>query len=135
MTDHYICPKCKRPLRNAKAWHYCEEVSIDDVFLKASDEVLLAFDTLMSEVMSWDGVAMSATKNCVVFVRKKTFLVAKPMKAFLEVKFYSNELIDDPALHRSQPWSGKYQGIFRFANEREIYSGHFDYFKGSHAIS
>ncbi len=105
-----ICPKCNRQLRNINAWHYCAEVSIDDLFADKSDEILLIFDELLQKVSTWDNVAVSATKNCVVFVKNKTFLVIKPMTKFLEIKFYSLEPIEDEDLYKCNAWNSKYEG-------------------------
>jgi hypothetical protein len=115
-----ICPLCKRVLRNANAWHYCKQVSIDDLFLHKSDAIILVFDRLLQKVADWQDVEISGTKNCVVFVRNKTFLVAKPMTKYLEIKFYVNELID---------------GILRIQNENELKPKHFQYFRESYLIS
>ena len=130
-----ICPLCKRSLRSASAWHYCKEVSIDDLFIHKPDEIVLAFDRLLEIVMDWHDIEISATKNCVVFVRNKTFLVAKPMTKFLEIKFYSNELIEDDDLYQCHLWSSKYEGIIRVVNENELINKFVNYFKSSYQIS
>ena len=132
--EKHICPHCKRKLRNVNAWHYCKEVAIDDLFLTKSDEIVLAFDTILEKVAQWEHVEISATKNCVVFVRNKTFLVVKPMTKWLEVKFYSSEIIDDDDLHKCQIWNAKYEGILRFGNENQIQPKFFEYFKNSYQI-
>ncbi len=54
-------------------------------------ELLLAFDQLLVTVADWPEVAVSATSNCVVFLHKKTFLVVRPMKKELDIKFYLAE--------------------------------------------
>ena len=89
MLEKHTCPNCKRALRSASAWHYCKEVAIDDLFLNKTDEIVLAFDRIYQNYLDNEEVEISATKNCVVFLRNKTFLVVKPMKKWLEVKFYS----------------------------------------------
>jgi hypothetical protein len=90
-----ICPNCKRSLPNINSYHYCKEVSIDDIFAKKSDEVILVFDKLLQHLAHVQDVEMSATKNCIVFVRNKTFLVVKPMTKCLQIKFYATAHIDD----------------------------------------
>ena len=130
-----FCPSCKRLLRNPNAWHYCKEVDIDDLFVKKSDEIVLAFDRILQIVGEWEDVDISATKNCVVFVKNKTFLVVKPMTKFLEVKFYSNEIIEDDSLYKFHLWSSKYEGIIRLENELQIKPVYYQYFKKSLEIS
>lgn len=134
MLDKHTCPNCKRVLRSANAWHYCKEVAIDDLFLDKTDEIVLAFDRIYQHFVDWEDVEISATKNCVVFLRNKTFLVIKPMKKCLEVKFYSPEIIEDDSLHKMEQWNKKVQGIARFEHEDEINSKFFDYFKGSYEM-
>ena len=133
--EKMICPHCERKLHNINAWHYCKKIEIDELFMDKSDEVLLAFDTILQKVASWENVEISATKNCIVFVKNKTFLVLKPMKKCLEAKFYSNNMFDDEALHKCSIWNSKYEGIMRFENERQLSQKFFHYVKNSYQIS
>jgi hypothetical protein len=133
--ERIICPHCNRALKSLNTYHYCKEVNIDDLFFKKPDEVLLVFDKLLQEVAEWDDVDVSATKNCVVFVRNKTFLVAKPMTKFLEVKFYAKEVIEDGELYKCHLWNSKYEGIVRLRDENELTAKHIQYFKESYLIS
>ncbi len=135
MKERIICPKCNRALINLNSYHYCKEVAIDDLFVKKPDEIVLIFDRLLEYVASLENIEMSATKNCIVFVRNKTFLVAKPMTKFLEIKFYANEPIDDDELYKCHLWNSKYEGIIRLKNENEFNSKYYKYFKNSYLIS
>ena len=129
------CSKCKRKLRNINAWHYCEEVDIDDLFIGKSDDIVLIFDAILQEVAGWENVDVSATKNCVVFLRNKTFLIIKPMKKWLEVKFHSKTIIEDDTLHKCNVFHSKFECIVRFTDERQVTSKFFKYFKASYLIS
>ena len=133
--EKHICPNCKRKLRNVNAWHYCKQVDMDELFEGKSDAIVLMFDTILQQVADWEDVEVSATKNCIVFVRNKTFLVLKPMTKWLEVKFYSNSLIDDAILHKCGAWNSKFEGVARFYNEDQISPAFFQYFKNSYSIS
>ena len=46
MLNKIICPKCQRPLRNINAWHYCEQVDIDDLFIGKSDDIILVLSLI-----------------------------------------------------------------------------------------
>jgi Domain of unknown function (DUF5655) len=129
------CPACKRILRNPKTYHYCKQVNIDDLFQNKSDEILLVFDRLLQIVGEWVDVEISGTKNCVVFVKNKTFLVVKPMTKCLEIKFYASEYIEDEELYKCQLWNSKYEGIVRIKDETELKTKYFNYFKNSYLIS
>jgi hypothetical protein len=135
MKKREICPNCQRVLRRVNAFHNCKRVEIDELFVNKPDVVLLAFDTLSVIISTWDDVEMSATKNCIVFVRDKTFVVAKPMSRFLEIKFYSNDWIEDEGLHKCRLWSNKYECIIRVQSEDDFTPKHFDYFRKSYLIS
>ncbi len=135
LKEKIICSKCKRALINLNSYHYCKEVAIDDLFHKKSDEILLAFDKLLEQLSSFKNVDISATKNCIVFVKNKTFVVAKPMTKCLEIKFYSKEYIEDEDLYKCNLWNSKYEGIIRIKNEHEFKPKYFHYFKNSYLIS
>ncbi|GAB5417283.1 MAG: hypothetical protein Crog4KO_28650 [Crocinitomicaceae bacterium] len=129
------CPKCNRPLSRANAWHYCQEVDIDSLFLDKPDAIVLAFDTIFQVVSEWDNVAYSATKNCIVFLNNKTFLVIKPMKKWLEVKFFSDAVIEEDRLHKQYQRGKRYEGIFRFEFEEQIDPNYFQLFRKSFELS
>jgi hypothetical protein len=86
-----ICPNCQRELKHLNQWHYCIKVDIDDLFKGKPAEIEVIFDKLLSEIVDWHNVIISATKNCIVFVHNKTFLVVRPMKNQLDIKFYSKK--------------------------------------------
>ena len=133
--EKIVCPHCERKLRNIKAWHYCKKVDIDELFVDKPDEIVLVFDAIMQQVSQWENVEASATKNCIVFVRNKTFLVLKPMKKFLEAKFHSDMPLDDERLHKTTMWNKRHEGVFRFENEQQLSNHFFQYVKNSYLIS
>ncbi len=133
--DRIICPECNRALRNINSYHYCKEVVIDDLFLRKSDEIILVFDRLLEYLSSFEAIEISATKNCIVFVKNKTFVVAKPMTKCLEIKFYSNNYIEDEDLYKCHLWNSKYECIIRIHNENEFLPKYLNYFKNSYQIS
>jgi hypothetical protein len=57
------------------------------------------------------------------------------MKKWLEVKFYSPEVIEDDSLHKCDMWGKKYYGVVRFENEHQINQRFFEYFEGSYEMS
>jgi Domain of unknown function (DUF5655) len=116
----YTCPKCERSLRNPKQWHNCVKVEIDSLFEGKSKELIFVFDKLLAEVIDWKDVAVSATKNCIVFVHHQTFLIVKPMKSVVDLKFYSAlEKTGQPIL-KSVPYSGKFENHIRLSKIEEV---------------
>lgn len=114
------CPKCKRQLKNANAWHYCKENSIDNLFAGKKQALLYVFDAVLADVVDWENVAVSATKNCIVFVRNKTFLVVKPMTNALNIKFYLNERREEYPIFKSEAWNNKFETHIRLHTLEDI---------------
>jgi hypothetical protein len=114
------CPKCNRQLKNANAWHYCEENSIDNLFTGKKQALLYVFDAVLADVVDWENVAVSATKNCIVFVRNKTFLVVKPMTNALNIKFYLNERREEYPIFKSEAWNSKFETHIRLHTLEDI---------------
>ena len=116
----WTCPKCERDLKNPNQWHNCVKVSIDSLFDGKAQELVLVFDKLLSEIIDWENVAVSATKNCILFVHHQTFLIIRPMKKQLDLKFYSeNEQAEFPII-KSIFYSGKYQNHIRISSFSEL---------------
>src|ERR1700709_896991 len=85
----WTCPKCDRELPWPGYRHYCARVSLDSLFEGRSAELVLVFDKILAEVADWEGVLIGTTPNCIVFTRHRAFLVIRPMKKELDIKFYS----------------------------------------------
>ena len=130
----WTCPKCERDLKNPKQWHNCVKVSIDSLFEGKSEELVLIFDQLLSEIIDWENVAVSATKNCIVFVHNQTFLIVRPMKKQLDLKFYSQtEQVDFPII-KSVFYSGKYENHIRVSQLNELDQVVFNHLKESYKL-
>ena len=130
----WICPKCDRELSSENATHYCARVSIDSLFEGKSAEQVLAFDKILSLVADWDDVAISATPNCIVFAHHKTFLVIRPMKAAIDVKFYTEVPPKKLAVHKSFVYGGKYVNNVRIAKVEEISDELISYVRESYKL-
>ena len=116
----WTCPKCERDLKNPNQWHNCVKVSIDSLFEGKSDELVLVFDKLLSEIIDWENIAVSATQNCIVFVHNQTFLIIRPMKKQLDLKFYTQSKQDEFPIVKSNFYSGKYENHIRVSNLSEL---------------
>ncbi|HMO38123.1 MAG TPA: DUF5655 domain-containing protein [Saprospiraceae bacterium] len=83
----WTCPKCERTLKNTNQWHCCIKQDIDVLFENKAKDLVYVFDKLLLEVIDWEGVEVTATKKCIVFVTSQTFLVVKPMKKEHKILF------------------------------------------------
>jgi hypothetical protein len=130
----FTCPKCERQLRSLKQWHFCAKVQLGDLFKDKAEELEYIFDQLLAEIVDWEDVIISTTKNCVVFVHRKTFLVVKPMKKQLEIKFYSATENNDVAINKSILWNSKYENHVRLLNVDALTPKIFSFIKQSYQI-
>ncbi|MBE9586681.1 hypothetical protein IM792_19690 [Mucilaginibacter sp. JRF] len=85
----WTCPTCDRELPWADYRHYCARVSLDSLFEGRSAELVLVFDKILAEVADWPNVLIGVTPNCIVFTRRVGFLIIRPKKKELDLKFYS----------------------------------------------
>jgi Domain of unknown function (DUF5655) len=131
----YTCPKCDRELRKPNQWHYCLKVNIGDLFKNKEEELEFIFDRLLAEVIDWDDVVVSATKNCIVFVHNITFLVIKPMKKQLDIKFYSEREQNEFPIIKSTLWSSKFENHIRISSLDELTPHIYSLIKRSYQIS
>lgn len=100
--------------------HYCIKVGVDELLKDQSEELVLAFDKLLAEVSDWDGVTVSCSKNCIVFVHKQTFFVIRPMKKWLDLKFYSEKKPEEPFIFKSIFYARRYQNNIRLTNLNDL---------------
>lgn len=130
----YTCPKCERELKNPNQWHNCVKVSIDSLFEGKAEELVLVFDKLLSEIIDWENVAVSTTQNCIVFVHHQTFLIIRPMKKQLDLKFYSEIVQEEFPIIKSIFYSGKYENHIRVSNMEELTPTIYGYIKQSYTL-
>lgn len=130
----WTCPKCERQLKNPNQWHNCVTVSIDSLFEGKAAELVLVFDRLLSDIIDWEDVAVSATQNCIVFVHNQTFLIIRPMKKQLDLKFYSKEEQDEFPIIKSIFYSGKYENHIRISSLTELTTLVYSHIKQSYKL-
>ena len=111
----WTCPVCERELLKVNQIHYCIKVSLDSLFAGRSAELILVFDKILAEVADWDGVLVSTSPNCIVFVHKQTFFVIRPMQKQLDLKFYSATRLEGPMIIKSVAHAGRYVNNVRVA--------------------
>ena len=111
----WTCPKCERELVNEKQRHYCAKISLDTLFAGRPPELVLVFDKILAEVADWDGVLVSTSPNCIVFVHKQTFFVIRPMQKQLDLKFYSATRLEETMIAKSVAYAGRYVNNVRVA--------------------
>src|ERR1700744_3290056 len=109
----WTCPNCDRELKAPNQMHYCARVSVDSLFAGRDKELVFVFDKILAEVADWDGVLVSTTPHCIVFVHHYTFLVIRPMQKSLDVKFYSETMLQGSPIIKSSGRAGKFENHIR----------------------
>jgi hypothetical protein len=107
---------------------------IDNLFVNKDKELMYAFDKLLSYIIDWEDVSVSATKNCIVFVNTQTFLVVKPMKKVLNIKFYLNEPKEIPPVFKVAKYNGREEHHVRVSTLEEINTPLVDMIKSSYNL-
>jgi hypothetical protein len=85
------------------------------LFRDRPPELVLVFDKILAEVADWEGVLVGTTPNCIVFTRRLTFLVIRPMKKELDIKFYSKVPHPERPVLKSVASGNKFENHIRIA--------------------
>lgn len=131
----WTCPRCERVFKVTNQSHYCQASTLDDIFANSSDELLLAFDRLLTEVLQWEPCSVGAAKKAVVFSSKKAWLIVRPMKKELDLKFYHDEPLESETFHKVKFNYGKYEHYFRIKNEESLTEEVFQLLREGHQYS
>lgn len=130
----WTCPNCDRELPRPEQRHYCARVSLDSLFDGRPDELILAFDKILAEVADWDGVLVGTTPNCIVFTRRVTFLVIRPMKKELDIKFYSKVAHPQKPVVKSMAVGSKFENHIRVSVVDDLRPSLFVYLRESYNL-
>ena len=130
----WTCPKCDRELPKPEQRHYCARVSLDSLFDGRPSELILVFDKLLAEVADWDGVLVGVTPNCIVFTRRWAFLIIRPMKKELDIKFYSKTAHPEKPVIKSVAVGTKFENHIRISLLDDLRPALFVYLRESYEL-
>lgn len=116
------CPICERLFKTPNQSHSCVEQDFGVFFENKSDNLVIAFDSLMTSVLNWEPNSVGVSKNAIIFTNKKAWLIVRPMSKELDVKFYYDESLDGDIFKKITFWGGKYAHHIRIRDEEEINS-------------
>ncbi|MEM8526751.1 MAG: DUF5655 domain-containing protein [Bacteroidota bacterium] len=131
----WTCPKCERQFKTANQSHTCSEKTLDNLFAKSSDELILAFDRILTEIINWTPCSVGAAKKAVIFTSKKAWLIVRPMTKELDLKFYYDEPLEGEIFKKIAPWGKKYAHHIRVKHEVEITDEIFGLLRKGHEFS
>jgi hypothetical protein len=130
----WTCPNCDRELPKPEQRHYCARVPLDSIFAGRPAELVLVFDKILAEVADWEGVLVGTTPNCIVFTRRLTFLVIRPMKKELDIKFYSKSPHPEKPVSKSTASGNKFENHIRIALLDDLRPALFTYLRESYEL-
>jgi Domain of unknown function (DUF5655) len=116
----WTCPKCDRTLTRPNAWHQCVRKPVKDLFDNKEPQVYELFKAVQKKISKWKDVKFSATENCVVYIAASTFLIIRPMKKALELKFYLSETINDFPVYKTDVWGKRVVHYIRLFDEGDL---------------
>lgn len=125
----WTCPKCDRELPWKDYRHYCQRVCLHSLFEGRSPELVLAFDKILAEVADWERVLVGVTPNCIVFTRRVGFFIIRPMKKWLDIKFYSAVAHPEKQVRKSVAVGKKFANHIRISAVENIRPGLFVYIR------
>ncbi|MEL7145989.1 MAG: DUF5655 domain-containing protein [Bacteroidota bacterium] len=116
----WTCPKCERKFKSTNQYHICTTKDIGELFIGKPDHLVLAFDRIMTIVMAWEPNYMGPSTHTIIFTNKKAWLIVKPMKKELDVKFYCAHKIDSDFVKKHVPYANKIAHHIRIKEEYEV---------------
>lgn len=116
----WICPKCERHFKSTNQSHMCAPQDLGALFQDKPDDLVLAFDAILTRISGWEPNYVGASTKSIVCTNSKAWLIIKPMKEVLDVKFYCDEHLDHEILHAVKSWGKKYAHHIRIAVPEQV---------------
>ena len=114
------CPRCKRQFQKNNQSHMCTLKDIGELFEGKSDEMVLAYDDIVQVISRWEPCSIGASVNTIIATSKKAWLIIRPMKKELDVKFYHDEEISSKKIKKQSLWGKKYAYHIRISRPEEL---------------
>ncbi|MEL6863752.1 MAG: DUF5655 domain-containing protein [Bacteroidota bacterium] len=114
------CPVCNRQFQKNKQSHMCVVKDPGELFEGRPDYMVMAFGHLMDVVMGWQPGTMGASVHTIIFTNKKAWLIVKPMKKELDIKFYHKEELEHELFKKVTHYNNKYAYHIRVKWEEEL---------------
>lgn len=114
------CPSCKRNFKSANQSHTCTTFDMGELFLGKPDALVASFDLLLQEVQDWEPMSMGAAKHSIVLTSIKAWLIVKPMKSELDLKFYNSKVLDSGRFKKVTQYNAKYAHHIRISDPMEV---------------
>ena len=114
------CNQCQRLFKAKNQSHSCTDIDMGELFLGKPDDLVLAFDKILQEVAGWAPNEVATAKHSIVFTSKKAWLIVKPMKSVLNLKFYYGDTLHSERIKNVVLHGKKMAHNIRVKNEYDI---------------
>lgn len=130
----WTCPQCERAFGRDNQSHMCTGALKDiwEIMEGRSDELLLAFDSLMSALLEWEPCSVGASKHSAIFTNTRAWLIVKPMSRALDLKFYMPAPMEHPLLHKVHTYRNKHSHHVRVEGEHGLTPELFDLLRAAY---
>jgi hypothetical protein len=108
--------------------------NIDRLFENKNSSLVYVFDKLLGYVIELGEMDIKTTKNCILFHENQTFLVIKPMKNFLNIKFYLAEFQEDHPVYKTAMYGKQFEHHIRVSTLDEVNDVLIKYIKLSYQL-
>ncbi|MDX1349192.1 MAG: DUF5655 domain-containing protein [Putridiphycobacter sp.] len=131
----WTCSKCNRRFKSTNQSHMCSTADMGEMFIGKPDEQVIIFEIILEFTNGLEPNSIGPAKNAIVFTSEKAWLIVRPMKTVLDIKFYHPEIIDSERFHSIKPWGNKFAHHIRLTSEKEIDNEFFELLTLAHQHS
>ncbi len=114
------CPTCERLFKNTNQVHMCTRKDIGELFLDKPDELVLAYDDIIQHIKHWKPFSQGASVHSIIVTSKKAWLILKPMKKELDVKFYTDQPIASDRVKKITEYRNKFAHHIRISHPLQV---------------
>lgn len=129
------CSKCNRKFKSTNQSHTCNTMDVGELFVGKPDELVIIYQILSEFASTLIPNSIGSAKNTIVFTSEKAWLIVRPMKTQLDIKFYNNYIIDSERFHSIKPFGNKFAHHIRLSTTDEIDSNFFELLTLGHRFS
>lgn len=98
----------------------CTEVDLGTLFDGKSDELVIAFDDIVQMLTQWEPFNIGVAVHSIVVTSQKAWLIIKPMKKELDLKFYCDHPVESDRIKRVTEYREKYAHHIRVSGPEQL---------------
>lgn len=117
----WTCPSCEREFRSRDQYHVCVQQDPYELFDGRPEHLMLAFDTLVNQLLGWQPGQMTATLKAVLLkTNLRTWLVIRPARQWIDLTFNHPDELESPYIKKISPFGKRFAHKVRIQHEDEV---------------